>query len=45
MDKVFYRQNVERLKSGRSKTDGLSNCKYTVVSEEVDKYTHLKVLL
>lgn len=45
MDHIYYRQNVERLKGGRSKDDGLSNCKYSVVSETRDKFIHLKVML
>lgn len=46
MDHSNYKRNVERLKSGRSKDDGLSNCRYQVFSCEDKKfYTHLKVVL
>ncbi len=45
MDHVQHKRNVERLKSGRSKDDGLSNCMYQLISEEQTDYTHIKVYL
>lgn len=42
IDKIYHRRNVEYLKSGRSKNDGLSQCKYTIISSQ---NKHIKVEL
>lgn len=45
IDEDFYGKNLSLLYSGRSKSDGLNNCEYTLFSETLCGYKHLRVIL
>lgn len=45
IDEQFYSKNLSLLYGGRSKKDGLNNCEYTLFSETIGSYKHLRVIL